>query len=42
MKAPAFSDTTQRNIVDGQQPSKQLSASIFGELQDSSWTGNVV
>jgi hypothetical protein len=42
MKAPAFSDPTQRNRVDMQQPLKQLSASIFGAIQDFSWTGNLV
>jgi hypothetical protein len=36
MKAPVFSGTTQRNIVDRQKPLKQLSTSTFGALQDSS------
>jgi hypothetical protein len=42
MNTPTFSDTTPRNIVDSHQHLKQLSASNFMSLQDSSWTGNVV
>jgi len=42
MKAPTFSDTTPRSIVERHQPLKPLSVSNFMALHDSSWTANVV